>query len=132
MGLELLQFKQSKFHCRCKGKFKIQALTSCNTVRVQCVCIFFLILLQYPHWLDENKDKTDKAQLDKYLQQQTLVREICEEFESELPADTEERKKLRFERIVDLMQQVGIQDKIPLRQFLGIILSIHVLGCFCN
>lgn len=61
---------------------------------------------KYPHWLDENRDKTDKVQLEKYLQQQTIVGEICKEFESELSHDSEDRKKLRFERIVDLMQQM--------------------------
>ncbi|XP_052063769.1 peroxisomal biogenesis factor 19-like [Mytilus californianus] len=61
---------------------------------------------KYPHWLDENKDKTAKDQLDKYLQQQRIVGEICEEFETEQPSETDERKKLRFERIIDLMQQM--------------------------
>lgn len=61
---------------------------------------------KYPHWLDENKDKTAKDQLDKYFQQQRIVGEICEEFETEQPSETDERKKLRFERIIDLMQQM--------------------------
>lgn len=63
-------------------------------------------LFQYPHWLDENRDKTAKDQLEKYLQQQRIVGEICVEFETEQPSETDERKKLRFERIIDLMQQV--------------------------
>lgn len=42
----------------------------------------------------------------KYREHDRIVREICVEFEAEHVSDTEDVKKLRFERIVDLMQQV--------------------------
>ncbi|KAJ8316253.1 hypothetical protein KUTeg_006267 [Tegillarca granosa] len=61
---------------------------------------------KYPKWLEENESQTEPAQLDKYRKQHILIDEICEEFESESSLDTDEQKKLRFEKILDLMQQM--------------------------
>ena len=49
----------------------------------------------------------------KYQEHDRIIREICVEFEAEHTSDTEDVKKLRFERIVDLMQQVHC---IPYKQ----------------
>ena len=51
----------------------------------------------------------------KYQEHDRIIREICVEFEAEHTSDTEDVKKLRFERIVDLMQQVHVHC-IPYKQ----------------
>ncbi|XP_060073108.1 peroxisomal biogenesis factor 19-like [Ylistrum balloti] len=61
---------------------------------------------KYPKWLEENQEKTEKTQLDKYQSQLAIIQDICEEFEKEKDSETEEVKKLRFERIVDKMQKM--------------------------
>ncbi|XP_033758546.1 peroxisomal biogenesis factor 19-like [Pecten maximus] len=61
---------------------------------------------KYPKWLEENQDKTEKSQLEKYQSQLTIIQDICEEFEKEKDSETEEVKKLRFEKIVDKMQKM--------------------------
>ncbi|XP_069115742.1 peroxisomal biogenesis factor 19-like [Argopecten irradians] len=61
---------------------------------------------KYPKWLEENQDKTEKSQLEKYESQLAIIKDICEEFEKEKDSETEEVKKLRFERIVDKMQKM--------------------------
>jgi hypothetical protein len=48
----------------------------------------------------------ESQQMEKYREHDRIVREICAEFEKEQDSDAEDVKKLRFERIVDLMQQV--------------------------
>lgn len=65
-----------------------------------------LCIKQYPKWIEENKNKVEAQQMTKYREHDRIVREICVEFEAEHVSDTEDVKKLRFERIVDLMQQV--------------------------
>ncbi|OWF50473.1 peroxisomal biogenesis factor 19-like [Mizuhopecten yessoensis] len=61
---------------------------------------------KYPKWLEENHEKTEKTQLDKYKSQLDIIQDICEEFENEKDSETEEVKKLRFEKIVDKMQKM--------------------------
>ncbi|XP_048773656.1 peroxisomal biogenesis factor 19-like isoform X2 [Ostrea edulis] len=68
---------------------------------------------KYPKWIDENKEKVKTEQMDKYREHDRIVREICEEFEKEQASDTEDVKKLRFERIVDLMQQMQNMGQPP-------------------
>lgn len=45
--------------------------------------------------------------MEKYRQQLRHIDEICIEFEKESSKETDEEKKLKFERILDLMQQVS-------------------------
>ncbi|XP_061193072.1 peroxisomal biogenesis factor 19-like [Saccostrea echinata] len=68
---------------------------------------------KYPKWIEENKDKVETQQMIKYREHDRIVREICVEFEAEHMSDTEDVKKLRFERIVDLMQQMQNMGQPP-------------------
>ncbi|XP_022323870.1 peroxisomal biogenesis factor 19-like [Crassostrea virginica] len=68
---------------------------------------------KYPKWIDENKDKVEEQQMTKYQEHDRIIREICVEFEAEHTSDTEDVKKLRFERIVDLMQQMQNMGQPP-------------------
>ena len=66
-----------------------------------------LLYWQYPAWLEENKGKVCQADYDKYSRQFELMQRVCEEFENESDADTTEQKQEKFEKILDLMQQVN-------------------------
>lgn len=68
---------------------------------------------KYPKWIEENKNKVEAQQMTKYREHDRIVREICVEFEAEHVSDTEDVKKLRFERIVDLMQQMQNMGQPP-------------------
>ncbi len=62
--------------------------------------------MQYPDWLSENKEKLSEAEYDNYSKQLNLMTRICTEFEEEKEEDPETTKAQRFERIIDLMQQM--------------------------
>ncbi|XP_074652402.1 peroxisomal biogenesis factor 19-like [Tubulanus polymorphus] len=61
---------------------------------------------KYPDWLSVNKAKIDASEYDNYNKQFQLMKRICDEFDAETEADTDESKRERFERILDLMQQM--------------------------
>ena len=66
-------------------------------------------ILQYPKWLEDNKDNKDvAADMNNYRKQHELIAIIIKEFDSEKESDTDEEKSKRFEKIMDHMQQVGI------------------------
>lgn len=61
---------------------------------------------QYPEWLQTHRDSLPKEQYDKYQEQHRIMGRICEQFEAEQPTDGDPEHRARFERILDLMQQV--------------------------
>lgn len=65
-----------------------------------------MCLLQYPLWLSNNKGKIDDEQYTKYEQQFQLMSTITKEFEEEEPSDSNDVKRRRFERILDMMQRM--------------------------
>lgn len=61
---------------------------------------------QYPDWLRNNRDKIDRTEYDKYELQHKLMTSIIQEFDDERPTDSDESKRLRFERILNIMQRM--------------------------
>lgn len=61
---------------------------------------------QYPEWLQRHRDSLPKEQYEKYQEQHSVMGRICEQFEAELPTDGDPEHRVRFETILDLMQQV--------------------------
>ena len=70
-------------------------------------CDVFYSYPQYPKWLDENKSGTEASLYERYRTQHKIIEDICVEFEKETDREAEDVKKLRFEKIVDLMQKVS-------------------------
>ena len=60
---------------------------------------------KFPKWMENNKDKVDKADLKRYEEQQTLVREIVGRFEKKGYSDSNAQDR---EYIVERMQKVCI------------------------
>jgi peroxin-19 len=60
---------------------------------------------KFPKWMENNKDKVDKADLKRYEEQQTLVREIVSRFEKKGYSDSNAQDR---EYIVERMQKVCI------------------------
>ncbi|CAG2123418.1 unnamed protein product, partial [Medioppia subpectinata] len=61
---------------------------------------------KYPVYLNENKDSLSAEDLKRYTKQMELMKEVCNEFDAELPEDTEAVKKERFQRILSVMQSM--------------------------
>ncbi|XP_060614114.2 peroxisomal biogenesis factor 19 [Anolis sagrei] len=61
---------------------------------------------KYPEWLQSHRESLPQEQYQKYHQQHSIMGKICEQFEAEQPLDGETEHKARFERILDLMQQL--------------------------
>ncbi|XP_065055998.1 peroxisomal biogenesis factor 19-like [Rhopilema esculentum] len=61
---------------------------------------------KYPTWLKENKTKLSEDDYGRYVRQQELVSRLCCEFEGETENESDEGKKLRLDRIMDLMQKM--------------------------
>jgi peroxin-19 len=58
---------------------------------------------RFPAWMDKNRGKTDKKELDRYEEQQKLVKEIVAKFEEKTYADSHAADR---EYIVERMQKV--------------------------
>ena len=61
---------------------------------------------KYPAWLQEKRSALSSEELQRFEKQLHLMRQVCQEFEEETASDSEERKKLRFQRILATMQQM--------------------------
>lgn len=81
--------------------------------------------LQYPEWLETNKEKIDSRQYEDYRKQFELMKQICAEFESEEAGDTEQRKQQRFDKIMDFMQQMQAYGQPP-QEIVGEMVSYYV------
>lgn len=63
------------------------------------------IVEKYPNWLDKNKPSLKSQDYERYDQQFKLMKSVCDEFEKECE-DTEEAKKVQFEKVLSLMQKI--------------------------
>ena len=82
--------------------------------------------MQYPDWLTENKDKITQSEYDNYNKQFNLMTRICSEFEEEQDDEPQDIKTQRFERIIDLMQQMQECGQPP-KDIVGDMVSYHFL-----
>ena len=98
---------QYGFSSHLNGNFSGNTLCHCNEGSLYFIC-FLIIISKYPKWLEDNKDNKDvTADMSNYRKQHELITVIIGEFEAEKETDTDEVKSKRFEKIMDLMQQVG-------------------------
>ena len=68
------------------------------------------LCLQYPAYLAENESKLEASEVELYRKQYDLMTSICSVYEEEQPSDTATIKSERFEKLLDLMQQVRTVD----------------------
>ncbi|XP_043818933.1 peroxisomal biogenesis factor 19-like [Dromiciops gliroides] len=61
---------------------------------------------KYPEWLQSHREALPPEQFEKYQEQHNVMGKICEQFEKETAADSEDIQKARFEMVLDLMQQL--------------------------
>ncbi|XP_046382487.1 peroxisomal biogenesis factor 19 [Ischnura elegans] len=78
---------------------------------------------KYPGWLEENKSKLADSEFQKYSQQLELMKKVCEDLNKEQESDSDEVKKERFERILDLMQKMQDCGQPP-KELIGDLNSI--------
>lgn len=71
------------------------------------------ISCKYPSWLSENKAKISESEYQRYSKQHECMAQVCIEFESERPNDTEDVKNKRFEQILNVMQQMQLCGQPP-------------------
>ncbi|KAL1140046.1 hypothetical protein AAG570_007023 [Ranatra chinensis] len=64
------------------------------------------IVDKYPNWLEEHKDELSKSDFDNFNQQLGILRDVCSEFEKESLNESSETKKLRFDKILSLMENM--------------------------
>ena len=83
--------------------------------------------MQYPDWLTENKDKITQNEYDNYNKQFNLMTRICSEFEEEQDDEPQDIKSQRFERIIDLMQQMQECGQPP-KDIVGDMVSCQLLN----
>lgn len=67
-----------------------------------------VISFQYPEWLETNKSKHSSEDHARFTKQYQFVGQLCQEYESEKPDDSDEVSKKRFERIMEFMQKVVV------------------------
>lgn len=65
------------------------------------------LVTKYPSWLEENGSKISTEDKERYENQLKLMKEVCDELESEKPEDSAEVKKDRFNIVLDRMQKVS-------------------------
>ncbi|XP_041036580.1 peroxisomal biogenesis factor 19 isoform X1 [Carcharodon carcharias] len=61
---------------------------------------------KYPDWLAAHRHSLPGEQVRRYERQQLIMGQICQEFEAERRGEPEDRQQVRFETILDLMQQL--------------------------
>ncbi|XP_070182579.1 peroxisomal biogenesis factor 19-like [Littorina saxatilis] len=61
---------------------------------------------KYPAYMSENKSKLEASDLDLYQRQFELMTSICAVYEEEQASDMDSVKTQRFEKLLDLMQQM--------------------------
>lgn len=63
-----------------------------------------------PPYIEENKEKLSKEDIDRYENQKKLMEEVLTELNTEKDTDSTEVKKERFTKVLALMQKVMIQN----------------------
>lgn len=71
------------------------------------------LLEKYPKYLEENGDKIEAADKERYIKQQELFAVICTDLEAEKPDDTSDIKQERFKRVLDNMQKLHEYGQPP-------------------
>lgn len=61
---------------------------------------------KYPTWIDENKEKLNPEEVDRYTNQYNIIKKICVIFESESDSDPEDIKQKRFIELLALLQEM--------------------------
>lgn len=61
---------------------------------------------KYPGWLQENGEKIPKEDKERYEKQLKLMEDVCRELEKEKPEDSAEEKRVRFQTVLDMMQNM--------------------------
>ena len=62
--------------------------------------------MQYPGWLESHRDQISREEYTRYERQYQLMLSIVQEFEAEQSTDSDDVKRQRFERVLDIMQQM--------------------------
>lgn len=68
-----------------------------------------------PPYIEENKDKLSKEDIERYENQKRLMEEVLTELNKEKETDSSEVKKERFTKVLALMQKV--KTSLCLRNF---------------
>ncbi|XP_006817709.1 peroxisomal biogenesis factor 19-like [Saccoglossus kowalevskii] len=71
------------------------------------------IVEKYPMWLEENKSKLKAEEYSAYELQHETMKSLCDEYESENVADSDQVKKERFERIMQTVQKMESLGQPP-------------------
>ncbi|KAL3886290.1 hypothetical protein ACJMK2_026297 [Sinanodonta woodiana] len=61
---------------------------------------------KYPKWLEDNKPKLKEEDYKRYSDQHDIMNEILADFEKEKESDSDQVKKTRFQRVMDMMQKM--------------------------
>ncbi|CAD5115910.1 DgyrCDS4844 [Dimorphilus gyrociliatus] len=61
---------------------------------------------KYPSWLVENESKLSKEDKDRFKKQSDIVKQLVEIYDEEKESDSDEMKKQRFEKLMNLMQDM--------------------------
>lgn len=64
------------------------------------------ISTKYPVWLQSHRDQISQEEYTRYERQHQLMMSIVQEFDAEQSTDSEDIKRQRFERVLDIMQQM--------------------------
>jgi len=62
--------------------------------------------VQYPGWLQSHREDISREEYSRYERQHELMLNIVQEFEAEQSTDSDDVKRQRFERVLDIMQQM--------------------------
>lgn len=71
------------------------------------------IIDKYPAWLEENGTKITTEEKERYEKQLQLMKDVCQELESETENDSAEQKRSRFEKVLGLMQKLQDYGQPP-------------------
>ncbi|XP_058818926.1 peroxisomal biogenesis factor 19 [Topomyia yanbarensis] len=61
---------------------------------------------KYPAWLQENGEKVPKEDKERYEKQLKMMEDVCRELEKEKPDDSSEVKRVRFQTVLEMMQNM--------------------------
>lgn len=83
------------------------------------------LLEKYPTWLEENDQKLDASDKERYTKQQELFKVICAELEKETPNDSAEVKNERFKIVLKNMQKVFNIISYDLKNIFSVVCISH-------
>ncbi|XP_057318230.1 peroxisomal biogenesis factor 19 [Microplitis mediator] len=68
---------------------------------------------KYPDWLDENKSSLASVDFERYTRQFILMQKVCKELEAEKSEDSDDVKRGRFDKVLDLMHEMQTCGQPP-------------------